>query len=88
MLALLDNVEELKPLAYARRWWLPRRHNNRPVSSSTVNRYARHGVLGVTLEVVFTTDGAVTSESACKAFLAEVDRVRREEIASTSGDAP
>lgn len=70
-------TDELRPLSYARRRWIPRRHNGKPVSPSTIFRWARKGVRGVKLPVLFTPTGAVTSEKACRHFLEEVDRVRR-----------
>ena len=79
---LVTDVELLKPLGYARRWWIPRREENRPVSPATINRWVRKGVKGVRLQVIYTPDGAVTSEAACRQFLAEVDRVRRDDMAS------
>ncbi len=79
---LATDAELLKPLGYARRWWIPRREENRPVSPATINRWVRKGVKGVRLQVIYTPDGAVTSEAACRQFLAEVDRVRREDMAS------
>ena len=73
-------AETLRPLGYARKWWIPRDANNKPVSPQTINRWARKGVKGVKLSVIYTPSGAVTSEAACREFLAEVDRVRRGEL--------
>lgn len=77
-------AEYLKPVDYARRWWFPRRNENRPVSPSTVYRWAKRGVQGVRLKLLFTPDGAVTSEAACREFLSQVDRVRRDGMAAES----
>jgi hypothetical protein len=75
-------AETLKPLGYARKRWIPWNSDNKPVSPASINRWTRKGVMGVKLAVVYTPAGAVTSEAACRQFLAEVDRVRRGEMAS------
>ena len=75
-------AETLRPLGYARKWWIPRDANNKPVSPGTMYRWIRKGVRGVKLSAVFTPSGAVTSEAACREFLGEVDRVRRGEMAA------
>ena len=83
---VLNNAaaETLKPLGYARKRWIPRRGNNKPVSPGTIHRWARDGVKGVKLAVVYAPGGAVTSEAACREFLAEVDRVRRGEVTAAA----
>lgn len=73
-------AEQLKPVGYARRWWIPRRHQNRPISPSTFYRWGKKGVKGVKLKLLFTPDGAVTSEAACREFLNAVDVARRAEM--------
>jgi len=80
MSGLLEQPKDLRPLTDAAQWWIPRRFNNRPVSTATLHRWARKGVKGVRLEVIFTADGAVTSRDACRRFLSAVDAARRAEI--------
>ena len=75
------NAEELKPIDFARRWWFPRRDNNKPTSAATVHRWAREGVHGVKLAVLYTTDGAVTSEAACREFQLRIDQAKRQTLA-------
>ena len=81
---LLDKpvAETLRPLGYARKFWIPRRADNRPISPATIHRWARKGTKGVKLAVVYTPAGAVTSEAACREFLTEVDGVRRNTMSS------
>lgn len=76
---LETDPEDLESLSYARQNWLPR-NGKRCVSPGTVYRWARYGVSGVVLKVLFTSGGAVTSLAACKEFLREVDRARRAEL--------
>ncbi|MDG2127035.1 MAG: DUF1580 domain-containing protein [Fuerstiella sp.] len=73
-------ANQLKPLGYARRSWIPPRDNNKPVSPSTVYRWGKKGVKGVKLKMLFGPDGAVTSEAACREFLIAVDAARRAEM--------
>ncbi len=86
---LLNNpvAETLRPLGYARKWWIPRNASNKPISPATINRWARKGVKGIRLPVLYTPAGAVTSEAACRQFLAEVDRMRRDGMATAAIDA-
>ncbi|MEO1994080.1 MAG: DUF1580 domain-containing protein [Planctomycetaceae bacterium] len=79
---LSGDTQDLKPLGYARKWWIPRDDNNKPVSPATLYRWIRKGVKGVKLDAVFTPSGCVTSEAACRQFLAEVDSARRNEMSS------
>ncbi|MEZ6130529.1 MAG: hypothetical protein R3C59_17725 [Planctomycetaceae bacterium] len=46
---LTTSAEDLKPLAYARKWWIPRRENNHPISPATIHRWSRKGVHSVKL---------------------------------------
>jgi len=84
MSVLLETPKDLRPLTDAAQWWIPRRFNNRPVSTATLHRWAKRGVKGVKLDVVYTADGAVTSREACRRFLAAVDAARRAEMQEKS----
>ena len=86
---LLNNpvAETLRPLGYARKWWIPRNTSNKPISPATIHRWARKGVKGIRLPVLYTPAGAVTSEAACRQSLAEVDRMRRDGMATAAIDA-
>jgi hypothetical protein len=81
-------AENLRPLEYARKWWIPRNAQNKPVSSATVYRWAKRGVCGIKLKVLFTADGAVTSEAAVRDFLRQVDAARRAEFAEKTSATP
>jgi len=80
-------AETLRPLGYARKWWIPRNASNKPISPATIHRWARKGVKGIRLPVLYTPAGAVTSEAACRQSLAEVDRMRRDGMATAAIDA-
>ena len=73
-------AEALKPIDFARRKWIPRRDGNRPVSPSTMYRWAKKGVKGIRLKILFTPGEAVTSEAACREFMRRVDEARRSEF--------
>lgn len=75
-------ADKLRSIDDARRFWFPRRPQNRPVSPSTVYRWAKKGVKGVRLKLLYTAAGAVTSEAACQEFLTQVDAARRGEMSA------
>ena len=83
-----ETVESLRPVDYARKWWVPRHADNKPISTSTMYRWIKRGVKGVKLRALYTTAGAVTSEVACKEFLSRVDAARRAELQPTEETTP
>lgn len=46
-------AELLKPINYARAHWIPRRNGGAPISPATLYRWARKGVHGVRLQVLY-----------------------------------
>lgn len=75
-------MEDLRPVTYARKWWIPRNQHNKPVSPATVYRWAKCGIRGVRLKLIYSPSGALTSQDAVREFLKEVDRVRRQAMAA------
>ena len=65
--------EHTFPLAEAARR-LPRLRNNRPVSVSTLWRWALRGLRGVVLETALVGGVRVTSAAALRDFFARLDR--------------
>lgn len=74
-------LEQLQPLQFACDNWFPPSRTGKRYSVKSLYRWARHGLRGVKLKVLYTTSGAITSEAAVREFMKLIDRTRR-----TSGD--
>lgn len=70
-------LDQLKPLQFACDHWFPPAHHGKKYSVKSLYRWARYGLRGVKLKVLYTTSGAVTSESAVREFITLIDKERR-----------
>lgn len=74
------SLDQLQPLQFACDHWFPAGRNGKPYSVKSLYRWARHGLRGVKLKVLFTTNSAVTSETAVREFLTLIDKQRRNPV--------
>lgn len=74
------DATDLRPLSYARMHWVPRDEYGRIVSAPTMYRWARRGVCGEKLDVLYTPQGAATTQASVIDFLRRVDAARRAEF--------
>lgn len=71
-------ASQLKPLQYAAdNWFPPSPASGQAYTVQSLYRWARKGIRGIQLTVLYTGSGAVTSEAAVKEFLSKIDRSRR-----------